>query len=361
MKKITQIVLIILLFLISGFAVACSPAPSWPPSPKENFQNHDVVFVGEILKAEENKDEFQFNIAFDVKKKYKGDFDSKIIINTASQSAACGYDNLKTFKPGDIWVIYASQNFRTGHLSLNKKYDSLEEATKAMDQLAKITKKCSDKYQPVCGQYQHACCNSITADDSCKYKKVSCKAQEKTFSNLCKLEQSAGKFLYKGECKNTKPKVQHPSVNITPNQIISSPLKINGSSEGVWQGFEGQIGWVELQDANGNILDAQSMWVGEGWMTNKPVDFSATFEFENPKTKTGKLVFEKENPSGLPENDQSFEIPVKFKITSNSNPNPQTQNHNQPQLHHQPQIQPPKPTFWQNILNSILNFFSNIF
>ena len=88
-------------------------------------------------------------------------------------------------------------------------------------------------------------------------------------------------------------------------------------------------------------------------MTDKPVNFLAHLKFKKPKTKTGKLVFKKENPSGLSENDQSFEIPVKFKITSNPNQNPQTQP--------QPQILPPKPSFWQNILNSILNFFNNIF
>lgn len=51
----------------------------------------------------------------------------------------------------------------------------------------------------------------------------------------------------------------------------------------------------------------------EDWMTEDFVPFSATLTFEEPTTETGKLILEKDNPSDLPENSDSLEIPLKFR------------------------------------------------
>jgi hypothetical protein len=66
---------------------------------------------------------------------------------------------------------------------------------------------CPAIYQPVCGQVpSHVCCgNTPNKPDYCKYTKVACSYQEKTFGNLCAMNGSGGNFLYNGECNIIKP------------------------------------------------------------------------------------------------------------------------------------------------------------
>ena len=45
------------------------------------------------------------------------------------------------------------------------------------------------------------------------------------------------------------------------------------------------------------------------------VPFSINIEFNKPATERGWVVFEKDNPSGLPENADSLKIPVAFGTT----------------------------------------------
>ena len=47
-------------------------------------------------------------------------------------------------------------------------------------------------------------------------------------------------------------------------------------------------------------------------MTADFVPFEAKLEFQKPATGTGTLTFQKDNPSGLPEHDDAFQIPVRF-------------------------------------------------
>jgi hypothetical protein len=49
-------------------------------------------------------------------------------------------------------------------------------------------------------------------------------------------------------------------------------------------------------------------------MTTEYVRFSAALEFTAPAAGSrGTLIFKKDNPSGLPEHDDSREVPVVFK------------------------------------------------
>ena len=48
------------------------------------------------------------------------------------------------------------------------------------------------------------------------------------------------------------------------------------------------------------------------WMTEDFVGFYAELVFSTPTTSTGVLVLERDNPSGLPEYDDSISIPIKF-------------------------------------------------
>lgn len=95
-----------------------------------------------------------------------------------------------------------------------------------------------------------------------------------------------------------------------PDTLIKSPLLVKGEARGSWY-FEASFP-IRLLDANDNqvaVIPAQAL--GE-WMTGEFVPFEAELIFEKPATKMGTLVLQKDNPSGLPENDDSVSIPVRF-------------------------------------------------
>jgi hypothetical protein len=94
------------------------------------------------------------------------------------------------------------------------------------------------------------------------------------------------------------------------DQVIHGPFAIEGKAKGTWF-FEGVFS-VKLLDANGKVM-AQGQAKADGdWMTPDFVPFSATLDFKNPATATGTLVFQNDNPSGLPANQKEFKLPVKF-------------------------------------------------
>ena|SRR3990172_1512001 len=96
-----------------------------------------------------------------------------------------------------------------------------------------------------------------------------------------------------------------------PGEIVTSPLTVKGKARGSWY-FEASFP-VRLEDTNGSVL-AQTPAQAQGeWMTNDFVPFEGTLEFFPPEIETGKLIFERDNPSGLPENSASLEVPVRFK------------------------------------------------
>jgi hypothetical protein len=105
---------------------------------------------------------------------------------------------------------------------------------------------------------------------------------------------------------NTNIRVTAPQAK----QIVSSPLSITGSAKGNWY-FEGSFP-VKLYDAN-NKLIAQTAAKAQGnWMTENFVNFTATLKFAHPLTNSGKLILEKDNPSGDSQKDEKIEIPVSF-------------------------------------------------
>lgn len=105
--------------------------------------------------------------------------------------------------------------------------------------------------------------------------------------------------------------------NPRPNQTISSPLLIKGTARGYWF-FEGDFP-VILTNWDGLII-AEGFASAKGeWMTEDFVAFEATLEFEIPEYKNnGSLILRKDNPSGLPENDDALEIPVMFEKDNNT-------------------------------------------
>ena len=95
-----------------------------------------------------------------------------------------------------------------------------------------------------------------------------------------------------------------------PNEFIQSPLEIEGEARGYWF-FEADFP-VQLLDANGKEIATGIAKTSSNWMTEDFVPFEAKIEFQVPATKKGILILEKDNPSGLPENADELQIPVRF-------------------------------------------------
>ncbi|MEK7538956.1 MAG: Gmad2 immunoglobulin-like domain-containing protein [Patescibacteria group bacterium] len=92
---------------------------------------------------------------------------------------------------------------------------------------------------------------------------------------------------------------------------ITSPLVVRGEARGTWY-FEASFP-VRLRDANGKELAVKPAQAQGEWMTTEFVPFEAALTFTKPETKTGTLILEKDNPSGLPEHAAHIEIPVVFE------------------------------------------------
>lgn len=96
-----------------------------------------------------------------------------------------------------------------------------------------------------------------------------------------------------------------------PNDEIRSPLTVRGEARGTWY-FEASFGvrLVDNQDKEIAAVPAQAL--GE-WMTTDFVPFEATLSsFYWGSARSGILILEKANPSGLPEQAMSLRIPVRF-------------------------------------------------
>lgn len=95
------------------------------------------------------------------------------------------------------------------------------------------------------------------------------------------------------------------------NQEVNNPFSISGQARGNWF-FEASFP-VKIYDGQNNIL-GQTIATAQGeWMTTDFVPFTANLEYVTPTTANGWLVLEKDNPSGLPENDDELRVPITFK------------------------------------------------
>lgn len=93
----------------------------------------------------------------------------------------------------------------------------------------------------------------------------------------------------------------------------STGITLIGEAKGPWY-FEA-VFRVSLIDDEGNLLAQAQATATEEWMTTEWVSFEAELPaFNADGATTGKLVFENDNPSGLPENAERVEIDVVFMV-----------------------------------------------
>jgi hypothetical protein len=94
------------------------------------------------------------------------------------------------------------------------------------------------------------------------------------------------------------------------SQPLSSPLTITGKIDPSWV-FEASFP-VELFDDKGKSLFSGTASAPNWTKTDADfIDFTAEIIFSTSVT-SGTLEFRKDNPSGLPENSQTFKVPVIF-------------------------------------------------
>lgn len=106
--------------------------------------------------------------------------------------------------------------------------------------------------------------------------------------------------------------------DFSPEEDVQSPFSLTGLARGFWY-FEASFP-VLLTNWDGLII-AEGFATAEGdWMTEEFVPFSVTLDFVSPFQhgdpafmKYGTLILKKDNPSGLPENDDALELTVVFK------------------------------------------------
>ena len=94
--------------------------------------------------------------------------------------------------------------------------------------------------------------------------------------------------------------------------LITSPVTVVGTVTGGGWFFEASFP-VKVLDADGRVLGTGIAHAQADWMSTSSVPFTAIVQFTAPHSATGTVVLSKDNPSGLPQNDTSLSIPVRFK------------------------------------------------
>ncbi|MDD5098986.1 MAG: Gmad2 immunoglobulin-like domain-containing protein, partial [Candidatus Colwellbacteria bacterium] len=99
-------------------------------------------------------------------------------------------------------------------------------------------------------------------------------------------------------------RVFSPLVN---EPVSASPVKIEGEIRGFWF-FEGSFP-VEITDKNRNRIGSGIARAKEEWMTEEFVPFSAEIKIDKNYSGGASIIFKKDNPSGLPENEDRVAMP----------------------------------------------------
>jgi len=105
--------------------------------------------------------------------------------------------------------------------------------------------------------------------------------------------------------ENAMIKLQSPLENAT----VTCPIELKGEAKGSWF-FEASFP-VEFADPTGKVVGWGLATADSEWMTDQFVPFSATIEcgeVSGPIT----MILRKDNPSGLPENEDAVYIPMKI-------------------------------------------------
>jgi len=96
--------------------------------------------------------------------------------------------------------------------------------------------------------------------------------------------------------------------NIVANQVVSTPLHIEGEARGSWF-FEASFP-IKVVDENLNEIGSGQAKADGEWMTSDFVKFNADINYKKSSSSKAVIIFERDNPSGLESNYEKFIIPV---------------------------------------------------
>lgn len=99
----------------------------------------------------------------------------------------------------------------------------------------------------------------------------------------------------------------------TANEIVAAPFRVVGQVPGSWT-FEGSFP-LTIVDEDGEVLTTKSVTVNGEWTTDALVPFDTEVSVKNydgPAT----IILHRDNPSDLPENDDSVRIDVTINTNS---------------------------------------------
>jgi hypothetical protein len=92
--------------------------------------------------------------------------------------------------------------------------------------------------------------------------------------------------------------------------VVVSPLTIRGTAPGPWY-FEGSFP-VRLETSLGEVLAEVPAPAQGEWMTEGEVPFELNLVFSTTTATSGVLIFSNDNPSGMPELQREYRVPVLF-------------------------------------------------
>ncbi len=106
------------------------------------------------------------------------------------------------------------------------------------------------------------------------------------------------------EQANSAMKITAPRANET----VTAPFIVSGNAPGGWF-FEASFP-IRIVDQNNKLLATTVAHPLSSWMSSDPIAFEAAFDFIVATTTEATMVFNNDNPSGLPENDREFSMPI---------------------------------------------------
>lgn len=96
-----------------------------------------------------------------------------------------------------------------------------------------------------------------------------------------------------------------------PGEEVETSFNVTGAARGSWY-FEASFP-VQLKTLDGQMLAGELAQAQGDWMTTELVPFTARIIAPSTAKGLHTLVIKKDNPSGLPEHEKEYEIPVVLK------------------------------------------------
>ena len=108
-----------------------------------------------------------------------------------------------------------------------------------------------------------------------------------------------------------------PAAPLHEQVVVTSPkagatvgksFDVSGTAPGPWY-FEASFP-IQVRDPEGNVLGRIPASAQGDWMVTGPVVFKAQLHLDTSYSGPATLILMRDNPSGLPENEDSLEVPI---------------------------------------------------